>query len=804
MSQKSSARIKSKRRTGEPWVSNNRVLNSASITKKGCNSIGRNPNFDTDETKLLIQLWGDPKVQRTLIIAHKKHAVLCDLASKMQQYGYYRSPEEISTRIKNLKCFYNRLKKEIDTGLASAAEPTWKHYAEMDAIMKRPIFSVRPNEVPPPSLKYQLEKAREEREERRRKVIEEGGTLSDSDDGLDELVALSNGNASKNEIDDGIIPDVEVDINDEAFAAIASAAEKTVTTLSATKRRKVSKASEGSLELGSEYEDERAVENRSNGGTDMSDVQIKEENDSMDSDEFPLCRRIKRKSVDVEKTKAQKQSKVEMNKGKVVAIKEEPIDVDADEEIVKDVISAPKSFMPTLIDRLADSSGNIIIPVSSPITIVSTATCAPKATTITTSSAMTMAIVSPAPNMPKASPTTTSSTQSAPQGKISLVPTNFLMQPKPPTPTATGPTTPAPLIPLHQSQIQLLPNALNAAGALQPGRILLSGAAGVGGAQGTPTSAGFVATGPGGMKLLLVNADQAAAQMGASNTALGKTLLPQLNAALLQQQQQHQQQQQQKQQQQNQQQQQQLQKEQQQLQQQQQEQQAQQQQLQKEQQQLQQQQQQLKEAEEAKSQAASKRQQKQQHEKQRRDELLSRKEAANMRILLRHIYVAQTENNEIQQQRLALERERFDYERTAVERFFTELPKLFTQQQQQQQQQAQVLQQQQQQVAAAMQAHTQQMRLNPPKLVFTTAAVPGGTATLAGMAGMAGMAGGATILTPTKLTANAMPKLAPAPTAVITQASMPAAVTVTVPPEVPVDTQTGDVQLVTPKVEQDD
>ncbi|XP_017474926.1 PREDICTED: polyglutamine-repeat protein pqn-41 isoform X1 [Rhagoletis zephyria] len=770
MSQKSSARIKSKRRSGEPWVSNNRVLNSASTTKKGTN-LGRNPNFDTDETKLLIQLWGDPKVQRTLIIAHKKHAVLCDLASKMQQYGYFRSPEEISTRIKNLKCFYNRLKKEIDAGIASPAEPTWKHYAEMDAIMKRPIFSVRPNEVPPPSLKYQLEKAREEREERRRKILDEGGTVSESDDGLDELVALSNGNSSKNEIDDGIIPDVEVDINDEAFAAIASAAEKTVKALSATKRRKVSKASEGSLELGSEFEDERASESRSNGGNDMGDMLIKEEDDSMDSDEFPLCNGIKRKSADSERGKiAQKQPPVEANKtatlGGSTAIKEEPIDVDAEDEI--ESIDPLKSRMPTLIDRLTASSSSIIIPVSSPMTIVSSAANASKASTTTT-------------------------TSSAPQGKISLVPTNFLMQPKPPTPTAIAPVVtpapaPTPLIPLHQSQIQLLPNALNTAGSLPPGRILLSGAPGVTGAQGTPTSAGFVATGPGGMKLLLVNADQAAAQMGATNAALSKQLLPQLNAAILQQQQQQQQKQQQQQAQQ-----------QQQLQQQQQEQQAQQEQLQKEQQQLQQQQQQLKEAEEANAQAAIKRQQKQQKDKQRRDELLSRKEAASMRILLRHIYNAQTESNEIQQQRLALERDRFEFERTAVDRFFAELPKLFTQQQQQQQQQAQVLQQQQQQVAAAMQAHTQQMRLNPPKLVFTTAAVPGGAASLAGVAG------GTTILTPTKLTTNAMPKLAPAPTAVIAQSQVQASAAMSVvASEGAGSAQAMDVQLVTPKEEDED
>ncbi|XP_028894877.2 myb-like protein Q [Zeugodacus cucurbitae] len=760
MSQKSSARLKLKRRSGEQWVSTNRVLNSISGSKKAC-SIGRNPNFDTDETKLLIQLWGDPKVQRTLIIAHKKHAVLCDLASKMQQYGYYRSPEEISTRVKNLKCFYNRLKKEIESGLASAAEPTWKHYAEMDAIMKRPIFSVRPNEVPPPSLKYQLEKAREEREERRQKILEEGGTVSESDDGLDELVALSNGNASKNDIDDGIIPDVEVDINDEAFAAIASAAEKTAKPLSATKRRKISKASDGSLEFGSEYGEEHIADTRSIDSNDLGDMQIKEENDSMDSEEFPLVKAVKRKSTDGDKSKLnqlQKQCAEATTTTTSTLVKEEPIDVDADEENGVITVSTQNTIMPTLIERLADTSSSIIIPVSSPLTIVSNAGNASKVTT-----------------------TTTSSAQSAPQGKISLVPTNFLMQPKPTTPTATTPTAPAPLMPLHQSQIQLLPNALNASGALQSGRILLSGTAGVGGAQGTPTSAGFVATGPGGMKLLLVNADQAAA--GGANAALSKTLLPQINAALLQQQQQQKQQQAQQQQQ--------LQQQQQQ-QQQQQEQQAQAQQLQKEKQQKQQQL--LKKVEEAKAKAANKRQQKQLNDKQRREELLSRKEAASMRILLRHIHNAQMENNEIQQQRLALERERFDFERSAVERFFGELPKLFTQQQQQQQQQTQVLQQQQQQVAAAMQAHTQQMRLNPPKLVFTTA-VPGG-------ASLAGVTGSATILTPTKLTANAMPKLAPAPTAVITQT--PLTVSLPATPEANTNAQSVDVQLVTPKTERED
>lgn len=101
----------------------------------------RNPNFETEETKLLISLWGDPKVQKTLITTHKKHPVIAKLADKMREHGYHRSPEEINTRIKNLKCFYNRIKKDLETGVTN--EPTWRHYTAMDEILTRPIFGNR-------------------------------------------------------------------------------------------------------------------------------------------------------------------------------------------------------------------------------------------------------------------------------------------------------------------------------------------------------------------------------------------------------------------------------------------------------------------------------------------------------------------------------------------------------------------------------------------------------------------------------------------------------------------------------------
>lgn len=119
------------------WVSHNKVLvgNGDGSNKK---PHARNPNFDSEETKLLIQLWGDPQVQRTLITIHKKHPVIAKIAERMRLHGYNRSTEEINTRIKNLKCLYNRIKKDLDSGLLN--EPSWKHYGAMDEILSRHVF----------------------------------------------------------------------------------------------------------------------------------------------------------------------------------------------------------------------------------------------------------------------------------------------------------------------------------------------------------------------------------------------------------------------------------------------------------------------------------------------------------------------------------------------------------------------------------------------------------------------------------------------------------------------------------------
>lgn len=93
----------------------------------------RTTNFREDETKLLIQLWGSPSIQNQMSTCHRKAPIMIQLASMMQQYGFYRTPEEITTRIRNLKCIYHRIKKTLSTGLIT--DPDWHHFKAMDAIL---------------------------------------------------------------------------------------------------------------------------------------------------------------------------------------------------------------------------------------------------------------------------------------------------------------------------------------------------------------------------------------------------------------------------------------------------------------------------------------------------------------------------------------------------------------------------------------------------------------------------------------------------------------------------------------------
>lgn len=98
----------------------------------------RTTNFREDETKLLISLWGSPVIQNKLYLTHRKAPVMRLLAANMQQRGFHRTPDEIKTRIRNLKCLYHRIKRTMITGAGiGTVDPDWPHFKAMDAILNK-------------------------------------------------------------------------------------------------------------------------------------------------------------------------------------------------------------------------------------------------------------------------------------------------------------------------------------------------------------------------------------------------------------------------------------------------------------------------------------------------------------------------------------------------------------------------------------------------------------------------------------------------------------------------------------------
>ncbi|KAG5872650.1 hypothetical protein JTB14_029693 [Gonioctena quinquepunctata] len=98
----------------------------------------RTTNFREDETKLLIQLWGSPQIQNKLYLTHRKAPVMRLLAANMQHRGFYRTPDEIKTRLRNLKCLYHRIKRSVQTGVGiGTVDPDWPHYKAMDEILSK-------------------------------------------------------------------------------------------------------------------------------------------------------------------------------------------------------------------------------------------------------------------------------------------------------------------------------------------------------------------------------------------------------------------------------------------------------------------------------------------------------------------------------------------------------------------------------------------------------------------------------------------------------------------------------------------
>lgn len=145
----------------------------------------------------------------------------------MRENGYNRTPEEINTRIKNLKCFYNRVKKDMEMGVTSL--PSWKHYDDMDEILSRPIFGNNAR-MPENSIQSESQSSQSPKDsvahlvEPEMRIKEENFTDDDGNSGIEIAASSSNNDLiiPKDEpldIDDGNLLDSEMDDDfDDDFA----------------------------------------------------------------------------------------------------------------------------------------------------------------------------------------------------------------------------------------------------------------------------------------------------------------------------------------------------------------------------------------------------------------------------------------------------------------------------------------------------------------------------------------------------------------------------------------------------------
>lgn len=93
----------------------------------------RRENFDYNETKLLLKFWGEPAMQENMKSNYLKTPFIEEIAEKMRMHGFNRSPKEVETRLRTIKCSYTRIRKDLDAGWIR--KPTWKYFDDVHEIL---------------------------------------------------------------------------------------------------------------------------------------------------------------------------------------------------------------------------------------------------------------------------------------------------------------------------------------------------------------------------------------------------------------------------------------------------------------------------------------------------------------------------------------------------------------------------------------------------------------------------------------------------------------------------------------------
>ena len=102
----------------------------------------RGTTWGEEEVKVLLEIWGDEKVQSEFDGAKRKHPLHEKIARELTRRGYNREADQIKTKIKNLKSTYRSIKDHNNK--TGNEEKTGQFYEELDTILGH-----RPASTPP-------------------------------------------------------------------------------------------------------------------------------------------------------------------------------------------------------------------------------------------------------------------------------------------------------------------------------------------------------------------------------------------------------------------------------------------------------------------------------------------------------------------------------------------------------------------------------------------------------------------------------------------------------------------------------
>ncbi|KAJ6656194.1 hypothetical protein lerEdw1_004111 [Lerista edwardsae] len=93
----------------------------------------RGETWEHQETTLFLTLFGETKVQEQLNSCHQNQVVYENLAERMNDHGYVRTPHQLRIKVKDLKRKYRHMKENQP----NKGHELWKYYHFLDSIYCR-------------------------------------------------------------------------------------------------------------------------------------------------------------------------------------------------------------------------------------------------------------------------------------------------------------------------------------------------------------------------------------------------------------------------------------------------------------------------------------------------------------------------------------------------------------------------------------------------------------------------------------------------------------------------------------------